>query len=87
MANSLELISEIVSRCDDIGFRDFDRGVYLNAIYRANRLVARKYHLFRKMLTLTAGQQGDLSKDMILDIPDMKEPFLVNVNMLKHMAF
>jgi len=76
-----ELLSEVLQRVDDIGFKDFDRGIYLNSIFRANRLVARKYHLFRKVMVFTLGNQTqDLSKDIVLDIPDMKEPILVSVN-------
>lgn len=80
MVNS-ELLSELLERVDDLGFKDFNKGIYLNSIYRANRLVARKYHLFRKVLSFTVGNKAtDLSKDIILDIPDMKEPILVSVN-------
>lgn len=80
MVNS-ELLSEVLQRVDDIGFKDFDRGIYLNSIFRANRLVARKYHLFRKILSFTLSDMAnDLSKDILLDIPDMKEAILVNVN-------
>jgi len=80
MVNS-ELLSEVLQRVDDIGFKDFDRGVYLNSIFRVNRLVARKYHLFRKILSFTLNDvTTDLSSDISLDIPDMKEPILVNVN-------
>jgi len=76
-----ELLSEVLQRVDDIGFKDFNKGIYLNSIFRANRLVARKYHLFRKVMVFTLGNQTqDLSKDIILDIPDMKEAILVNVN-------
>lgn len=76
-----ELLSEVLQRVDDIGFKDFNKGIYLNSIFRANRLVARKYHLFRKVMVFTLGNQTqDLSKDIVLDIPDMKEPILVSVN-------
>lgn len=78
--DSQELLSEVASLCDDIGFRDFDKGEYINAIYRANRVVARKYNLFRKVYSFTVGNMtNDLSKDILLDLPDMKEPILVSV--------
>ena len=78
---NVELLSEVLQRVDDIGFKDFNRGIYLNSIYRANRLVARKYHLFRKVLTFTLSEYTDsVDNDIILGIPDMKEPILVNVN-------
>lgn len=81
MANSLELLSEVCQRCDDIGWKDFDKGKYLNAIYRANRLVARKYHLFQKLYQGTLNKvTSNFSADILLDIPDMKEPILVSVN-------
>lgn len=76
-----ELLSEVLQRVDDIGFKDFNKGIYLNSIFRANRLVARKYHLFRKVMDFTLGNMtSDLTKDIVLDITDMKEPILVNVN-------
>ena len=80
MVNS-ELLSEVCQRCDDLGFKDFDKGKYLNALYRANRLVARKYHLFQKLYTGTLNKMtSNFSVDILLDIPDMKEPILVSVN-------
>jgi hypothetical protein len=76
-----ELLSEVCQRCDDLGFKDFDKGKYLNALYRSNRLVARKYHLFQKLYTGTLNKMtSNFSADILLDIPDMKEPILVSVN-------
>lgn len=81
MANMEELLSEVCQRCDDTGFKDFDKGRYMNALYRANRLVARKYHLFQKLYTGTLNKMtSNFSADILLDIPDMKEPILVSVN-------
>lgn len=81
MDNREEIISEIAHRCDDVGWRDFDRGEYINALYRTNRLVARKYHLFQKIEQFTlSNRTSDLTKDILLDLPDMKEVILVSVN-------
>jgi len=76
-----ELISEVAHRCDDLGFKDFDKGKYNNALFRANRLVARKYHIFKKLEQfILRNVATDFSKDIRLDLPDMKEPILVTVN-------
>ncbi len=81
MVDSLEILAEVCERCDDIGWKDFTKGKYLNAIYRANRLVARKYHLFRKIYQFTLSDiTTDLTRDIEIDLPDMKEEFLVSVN-------
>jgi len=81
MANSPEILAEVAERCDDIGWKDFDKGKYLNAIYRANRLVARKYHLFRKIWNFTLSDiTTDYTADIEIDLPDMKEEILVSVN-------
>lgn len=81
MANNLEILSEVAHRCDDIGFKDFDKGAYRNALYRANRLVARKYHILQKLLVFTlSNKTSDYTADMVIDLPDMKEEILVSVN-------
>ena len=81
MANLKELISEVAQMCDDIGFKDFNKGKYDNALYRANRKVARKYHLFQKLYTFTLSKvTNNLNADIMLDLPDMKEPILISVN-------
>lgn len=78
---SAELLSEVCQRCDDVGFRDFDKGRYTNALFRANRLVARKYHLMQKLLYFVLSTKTqEYDKDVLLDLPDMKEPIMVNVN-------
>ena len=81
MGSFAEQLSELCERCDDIGFKDFNKGKYLNGLYRANRLVARKYHLFQKLYELSPRDVAtDLSADIRLDLSDMKEVILVSVN-------
>jgi len=81
MGSFTELLSEVAHQCDDIGFKDFNKGDYLNALYRGNRLVARKYHLFQKMFIGTLNKMtSNYNADILLDLPDMKEPILVSVN-------
>lgn len=76
-----EILSEVLNLVDDVGYKDFDRGKYLNAWHRANRKVARRYHLFQKRYSFSPGEMlDDMSKDLMIDLPDMKEPILVNVN-------
>jgi len=81
VANSPEILAEVCERCDDIGWKDFGKGKYLNAIYRANRLIARKYHIFQKIHNFTLSDvTSDYTKDISIDLPDMKEEILVSVN-------
>lgn len=76
-----ELLSEVAHQCDDVGFKDFQKSDYMNALYRANRVVARKYHLFQKLFTGTLNKMtSNFSADILLELPDMKEPILVSIN-------
>jgi hypothetical protein len=81
MANLKEFVSEIAGRCNDISFKDFSKAGYYNALYRANREIARKYHIFQKLINFRLGDRTqDLSKDIIFDLPDMEQPIVVTVN-------
>lgn len=81
MANLKEFISEAASRCNDLSFKEFSKGAYYNALYRANREIARKYHIFRKILEFKlSDKSSDYSKDIVIDIPDLQDVILVNVN-------
>lgn len=75
--NKLEIISEIALRCGDRDFDDFEQGVYLQAYYRANRSLGKKYNIYQKLYTFTPETIDD---DIVLDIPDFKSEHRVWVN-------
>ncbi len=78
-----EIISEIAERCGDISLQDFDFQTYYKVFGRANRLIAKKYQILEKTVTFTAAEMindGDMTKDILLNLPDFKSEIYVNVN-------
>lgn len=49
-----QLIHVLADRCNDQYFKDFNRETYEEALYRADRTVARKYQVLTRMLKFTA---------------------------------
>lgn len=45
----MDNISEIALRCDDVSFRDFDKGIYERCLLRATRVVARRYQIIQRI--------------------------------------
>jgi hypothetical protein len=74
-------ISEIALRTNDTSFSDFNRSIYERALYRADREVAKKYEILQKVLSFQLSDMtNNLEDDMVLDVPDLKDVFLVTVN-------
>lgn len=48
-----DTISEVSLKCGDIFYQDFPKKVYSQAIYRAERSVAKQYEILDRILTLT----------------------------------
>lgn len=75
------LISRVALRIGDDQFKDFEKAIYVDALKKANRTIARKYGIPNKEIRFkTSDMITDLNDPIILDIPDMKSEYTVKVN-------
>lgn len=75
------LISEVALRCGDAHFKEFDINTYKRVLYRANREIAKKYEIFKKLVSFKLREMvEDKENDIVLNINDFKEEYMVKVN-------
>lgn len=76
-----DLLSRVALRTGDQQFKDFDKSIYLDALKKANREIARKYGIPNKVVSFTLSDMiSDVEDTVILDIADMKDEYTVKVN-------
>lgn len=76
-----KLINEISLRCNDISFQDFEKSVYVRALKRADRLVAKKYEIIQRAFSFRLGDMTtDTSKDINMKLSGFKSEYMVVVN-------
>lgn len=75
------LLSEVAVRCDDVKCVDFTKNEYGRALHRANRIIAKRYSLLVKVVSYKLSElTNDLTKDIELEVLDMKAENIVWVN-------
>ena len=64
---SNDLLSEVALRCGDPLFKDFKKNIYNQAVYRANRIISRKYQLLERrwLHTVTTDEAVDATEIVI----------------------
>lgn len=75
------IISEVAERVYDPSFRELSKALYEQALFRANRIIAKKYSVMQaiKRLDDTPAEE-DLTYDITLDIPGFRGEYLVVIN-------
>lgn len=75
------LLSRIALQCGDQQFQDFDQNIYLEALKKANRIIARKYGIPNKVVSFKLSDKVETPEDSIyLRIEDIKAIYEVRVN-------
>jgi len=90
------LISEIALRCNDTGFKDFQRNVYERAFLRASRAVAKRYKLIQRELNFkveipvkegedeTTVLEEKCLIDVIISVPSFTSEYKVVINNIEY---
>lgn len=76
------LISEAAERVFDPSFRELPKSVYEQALFRANRIIAKKYSVMQAVKTVedTPAAEEDLVLNIKLEVPSFRGEYLVVVN-------
>lgn len=76
-----DLLSRVALRIGDQQFKDFDKSIYLDALKKANRTIAKKYGIPNKVISFKTGDMiEDVTDSIYLSIDDFKAEYHVSVN-------
>lgn len=77
----ISLINEVALRLDDITYKDFTPNIYEKALFRSNRIIAKKYEILQKVYSFTLDSlTDDIEKDAVLELEDFHKEILVDIN-------
>lgn len=78
-----DLLSEIGLKINDPEFKEFQRPIYAQAVFRAQRKIARQYNILERRFEGTTDGQ-DVSIGYLILPKDFEEEFLVTINNIQY---
>lgn len=81
-----DIIDEIQLKCNDHFFEDFDRPIYLSAIFWAMKKVANKYDILERLHKLKGDvpNEEDINKPLFLELTSFRNESAVFVNNIRY---
>jgi hypothetical protein len=76
-------ISEVALQCGDEYFNDFNKNIYKQAIYRAQRDIARQYNVLERIWSYTT-VETDLTGSILIDVNNFDYEYKVVINDIEY---